>query len=217
MGCHPILGFGIEGGARWQRLRNLPGGKLKLECVCVMPVVCVCVSVCPEWQLTRPHSWSLWGASLCWDPAAGTLLPPCLLALAGGFPVGEGHHLAHRCHIGRAKQGEAGCEVEGICAAAVGGTVICIRRVSWETPWGSGDGLARCWGHLLAGDFREKHQGSDLTERLKFPRKKANSGSSARSAWEDRKVSGSFPAAGETGMQRKAWLEDGGVVMPPQK
>lgn len=51
-----------------------------------MPVVCVCVCVCPEWQLTGPHSWALWGASLCGDPAAGTLslalLPPCRLALA---------------------------------------------------------------------------------------------------------------------------------------
>lgn len=74
--------------------------------------------------MTRPHSWSLWGASLCWDPAAGTLslalLSPCLLA--------------HCCHIGRALQGEAGCEVEGIRAAAVGGTIICIRRVPWEAP-----------------------------------------------------------------------------------
>ena len=144
--------------------------------MCNAQCVCVCVCVCPEWQLTRPHSWSLWGASLCWDPAAGTLLPPCLLALAGGFPVGEVHHLAHRGHIGRALQGEAGCEVEGICVAAVGGTFICIRRVPWETPWGSGDGLARCWGHLLAGDFREKHRGSDLTERLKFSKRRLTQG-----------------------------------------
>lgn len=43
MGYHPVLGFGIEGGARWQRLRNLLGGKLRLECV-----VCNACSVCVQ-------------------------------------------------------------------------------------------------------------------------------------------------------------------------
>lgn len=72
MGYHPVLGFGIEGGARWQRLRNLLGGKLRLECVCVMPVVCV-------------YSWSLWSVSLlgpgCRDsvPGSAAPLPPCPL------------------------------------------------------------------------------------------------------------------------------------------
>ena len=49
---------------------------------------------CPEWQLTGPHSWAHWGASLCGDPAAGTpplaLLPPCRLALAVELWAPEG-------------------------------------------------------------------------------------------------------------------------------
>lgn len=43
-------------------------------------------------------------------------------------------------------------------------------------------------------------------------------GSSTWSVWQDQRVSansGSFPAAGESGIRGKAWLEGGGLVSVP--
>lgn len=81
--------------------------------------VCVCVS---EWQLTRPHSWSLWGRLCLLGPAAGTLSWLCWCYPLASLPIAV--HGRHRVG-GR-------LEVEGIRAAAVGGTIICIRRFTRE-------------------------------------------------------------------------------------
>lgn len=146
------------------------GGKLNWSVLCVMPVMCVCVCV-SEWQLTRPHSWSLWGASLlglrCRDsPVPGSAVP-CLLA--------------HCCHIGRALQGEAGCEVEGIRAAAVRHHHL-HQASSPGRHLGIWRWLARFWCHLQLVTSGRRIEVVTSQRRLKFPRRKANTGGSTRSA-----------------------------------